>query len=134
MNPLDRRKHLAAFSKKIRRGGRVTKAQALYLANVFERISKGEDANYVLGVKYSRGQSQNDAIGRQKLSEVLHWVACAIDPDTGHGYTLEAALSAARVAFRYPHDLDYLRKKWYEHPHMQSPCRTWRDQDSPFQP
>jgi hypothetical protein len=85
-------------------------------------------------VSYGKGQSANDAIGRQKLSPVLHWVACAIDVGTGLGYTLEEALKVAHQEFHYPHDLEYLRKKWYEHKAMQSAERYWSDPDSPFQP
>lgn len=134
MNPLDTRKRLAAFAEKMQKKAPLAEEEYTYLQNVFSRISAGEDANKVLGVSFSKGNSENDALGRQKLSAVLHWVACAIDTDTGHGYTLEEALKIAHKAFHYPHDLAYLRKKWYEHKAMQSSSRHWSDPDSPFQP
>ena len=136
MNPLDRRKHLAAFAKELKAGKPITKEQTQYLVNVFERISKGEDANRVLGVAYSRGRSEKDALARQKLSMIFHWVACAIktDPTTSRELSLEDALQQAHKLFKYKHDLKYLRDKWYEHKPMQSPLRTWSESDSPFHP
>lgn len=134
MNPLDIRKRFAALADKMANRVLLTDEEYGYLENVLRRIAAGEDANNVLGVSYRRGKSENDAIGRQKLSAVLHWVACAIDTDTGLGYTLEEALKFAHETFRYPHELDYLRKKWHEHKAMQSTDRYWSDPDSPFQP
>lgn len=134
MNPFDIRKRLAAFADKLENKTALNDEEHSYLSNVFRRVADGEDANKVLGVSFMRGQSVNDAIGRQKLSMLLHWVACAIDADTGLGYTLEEALEVAHKEFDYPHDLDYLRKKWYEHKAMQSTSRYWSDPDSPFQP
>ena len=136
MSPLDVRKRLAAFANKLSAGKRVTKAEAVYLSQVFRRISEGEDANCVLGVKYSRGQSQRDALARQELSKIFQWVAAAIeaDPDDDQVLSLEAALEQAHKLFRYPHDLRYLRDKWYENKSMQSPLRTWSDIDSPYKP
>lgn len=133
MNPLDIRKRLAAFAYKMEKKTPLTDEEYSYLQKIFLRIAAGEDANKVLGVSFSKGKSKNDAIGRQKLSAVLHWVACAIDADTGHGYTLEEALKFAHKAFNYPHELDYLRKKWHEHKAMQSVDRYWFDPDSPYQ-
>ena len=137
MNPLDTRKRLAAFAKQIRGGGRVTKAQALYLANVFERISKGEDANMVLGIKSKRGQSEKAAKARQDMSKILHWVAGSIERDDIHEvepYTLDKACQEAVKHFKLEHDSDYIKKQWYENPHMRSSIRTWSDEDSPFHP
>lgn len=134
MNPLDVRKRLAAFAKKLAKKTPLDQEEFRYLENVFRRIAEGEDANVVLGVAYSKGRSENDAIGRMKLSAVLHWVAGAIDPNTGLGLTLEEALEAAHKMFKYPHDLSYLRKKWHEHKAMQLADRHWSDPDSPFQP
>ena len=136
MNPLDTRKRLAGFAKQLKAGKTITKEQTQYLVNVFERISQGEDANRVLDVTYSRGRSEKDALARQSLSMIFHWVACAIetDPMTGQKILLEDALEQAHKLFKYKHDLKYLRDKWYEHKPMQSPLRTWSEPDSPFYP
>ena len=134
MNPIDIRKRLHAFAIKMEKKLPLDDEEYLYLNRVFSRIAAGEDANEVLGILYSRGHSENDAIGRQKLSRVLHWVAGAIDPDTGFGYKLEEALQIAHKEFDYPHDLGYLRKRWYEQTEMQSAFRKWSDPDSPFDP
>ena len=135
MNPLDHLKRIKAFTEQLKNKQPLTAEQYQYLANVFERIGNGEDANKVLGVKYDVGQNETKAEARQSISFALHWIANAILPtaDEGLGYTLDQAFAEAENHFP---DLSYdmLRKYWYQpdKKHMQNPSRGTFDPDSPY--
>ena len=146
MNPLDYRKNLAAFAQKMESKTEPTEEQYQYLADAFTRISKGDDANKVLGVAFQKHQTETNAAARQKLSAVLHWVAGAITPTDGDppglGLTLEQAFEqAAPVARKLfavegseKYDASYIKKCWYaaDKAHMRDPNRGHFDQDSPY--
>ena len=143
MNPTDRRKYLTAFAQQMQQKKELTDPQFEYLANVFTKISAGEDANKVLGLKYQRGKGPKKDKARQNLSLILHWIAGAMatTTDGGHGYTLEEACNKAVPFAReifgdkdsQKYDVDYLRKCWYKpsYAHMRSPTRGHFDKDSP---
>ncbi len=144
MNPADYRKNLAAFAQQMQQKKPLTESQFEYLANTFTKISAGEDANKVLGLNYSAGNGPSKERARQKISIVLHWIACAIEPieRDGLGYTLEKAcaegVEIARKTFGVKgsekYDASYLKKCWYnpEYAHMRSPNRDPFDPDSPL--
>jgi hypothetical protein len=137
MSPLDTRKYLAAFVRQIQAGEPVTDEQREYFAEVFDRISQGEDANAVLGLKFEVGKTEDAAQKRQKMSLILHWISGAINKSDLHEtdpYTLDAACVRAVEVFSLEFDASYLKKQWYNYQHMQDPIRTWRDEDSPFYP
>ena len=143
MNPADFRKNLAAFAKQMQQKKGLTDLQFEYLASTFQRIASGEDANKVLGLNYGAGNGPNKERSRQKMSLVLHWIACAIQPQErgGLGYTLEKACveagDFARTTFDVKgsekYDADYLKKCWHnpDYAHMRSPTRDHFDPDSP---
>jgi len=146
LNPLDYRKNLAAFAQQMQSKKAPTGEQYQYLANAFQRISEGEDANVVLGVKFQKNQTKTSAAARQKLSAILHWIAGAITPVDGDrpglGLTLEEAFVQATPLARKlfgvessdKYDASYIRKCWYaaDKKHMQDPVRGHFDQDSPY--
>jgi len=135
MNPLDHLKRIKSFAEQLKNKQPLTAEQYQYLANVFERIGNGEDANHVLGINYKRGSSEKDAEARQQISLAMHWIASAIQPETneGLGYTLDKAFEEAEKYFR---DFSYemLKKHWYalDKKHMQNPSRGAFDPDSPY--
>jgi hypothetical protein len=143
VNPIDYRKNLAAFVLQMQQKQGLTDLQFKYLAEAFKKIVAGEDANKVLGLNYSAGNGPNKALTRQKMSLVLHWIACAIEPINrdGLGYTLEKACVEAQtlaqtlfgVSGSEQYDASYLKKCWYkpENAHMRSPTRNHFDPDSP---
>jgi hypothetical protein len=146
MNPLDTRKRLKAFAEQMKEGCAPSDEQYRYLHWAFEKIAAGEDANKVLGVAFSRGKKKSDAEARQKMSFVLHWVACAVEPRDGdlpgQGYTHEKAFEEAAILARQifgvsetdKYDAQYIKKCWYakDKQHMQSPVRQSFEPDSPF--
>ena len=148
MNPLDIRKRLRVFSLKMSSQGELTKEEYEFLHHVFNRIADGEDANKVLGIKFGRGKSLNDANIRQAISFIIHWIECAVQPLDGelpgHGYTVSEACNAAApilkemlgLASTDRYDAEYIRQCYYkpEFAHMRSKDRKTFDEDSPFQP
>lgn len=141
MNPLDHRKNWIAFTHQLREKKPLSDEQFEYLDMVFTKILNGCDPKEALGLKYSRGTSEKDAISRQKISIVLSWVACAIEPlekdgePWGSGLTLEEAFVQAETLFpSFGYSADTIRKYWYssDKSHMQSPERFFSDPDSPI--
>ena len=146
MNPLDYRKNLAAFAQQMQSKTEPTEEQYQYLADSFARISKGEDANKVFGVSFQKHHTETNAVTRQKLSMVLHWVAGAVTPTDGDppglGLTLEQAFEQAAPLARKlftmegsgKYDASYIKKCWYaaDKAHMRDPNRGHFDQDSPY--
>jgi len=148
MNPLDVQKRLKVFAQKLSTHAPLSNEEHEYLANVFDRIAEGEDANEVLGVKFGKGNSLSDAKKRQALSFIIHWIECAIQPVDaeipGHGYDVSQACNEAVPILRKmlgvedgdKYDADYIRQCYYKpaYAHMRSELRRALDQDSPFQP
>ena len=147
MNPLDVRKKLKIFAKKMSMQEVPTDGEYIFLKNVFSRIADGEDANEVLGVKFSRGNSLKDARNRQAISFIIHWIECAMQPVDGelpgNGYSVTEACNAAVPILKKlldventdKYDAEYIRQCYYkpEFAHMRSVTLTALDQDSPFQ-
>jgi hypothetical protein len=103
MSPRNQRKRFQALADQLRDVSRpLNKAQLLYLADVFERIGLGEDANDVLGLVYGPGRSEKDEIALEDRSLILHWMTCAMLPENtldefgelvgGLGLTLDQAV------------------------------------------
>ncbi len=148
MNPLDMRKRMRVFALKMSSRGELTNEENEFLHQVFNRIADGEDANEVLGVKFGRGKSLNDASIRQAISFIIHWIECAIQPLDGelpgHGYSVSEACNAAAPILKEmlgientdKYDAEYIRQCYYkpEFSHMRSLARRALDQDSPFNP
>lgn len=148
MNPLDIRKRMRVFALKMSSQGELTNEEYKFLHQVFNRIADGEDANEVLGVKFGRGKSLNDANIRQAISFIIHWIECAIQPLDGelpgHGYSVSEACNAAAPILKEmlglentdKYDAEYIRQCYYkpEFSHMRSLERRALDHDSPFNP
>lgn len=146
MNPLDNRKRLIAFAEKMSNQTPPSEAEYAFLKNAFYRIGNGEDANYVLGVKFGRGQSLSDAKQRQALSFIIMWIESAIQPvdgeNPGLGYSVSEACEKAAPVLRKmlgvedtdKYDAEYIRQCYYkkEFEHMRSETRGVFDRDSPF--
>lgn len=104
MFPSDQRKRFLAAADQIRNGSPLTDEQLEYLANVFEQIGHGSDANQVMGLTYSPGQRKVDEEALQERSFLFHWMRCAQVPaglldeqgcDVGGlGLTLEQTVNA----------------------------------------
>ena len=126
MNPLDIRKRFRVFALKMSSQGELTKEEYEFLYQVFNRIADGEDANEVLGVKFGRGKSLNDANIRQAISFIIHWIECAIQPLDGelpgHGFTVSEACNAAAPILKEmlglestdKYDAEYIRQCYYK--------------------
>jgi hypothetical protein len=148
MNPLDVKKRLKVFAKRMSTHSPLSNEEYDYLANAFMQIADGEDANQVLGVKFGRGNSLSDGKKRQALSVTIHWIECAIQPADGPipglGYSVSKACSEAVPVLRKmlgvedseKYDAEYIRQCYYkpEFSHMRTELRGVFDRDSPFQP
>lgn len=148
MNPLDVQKRIKVFATKLSTDTPLSDEERTYLANVFDRIADGEDANEVLGVKFGRGKSLSDARKRQAISFIIHWIECAIEPvDSevpGLGYTVSEACIEAELIIKKmlgvegsdKYDAEYIRQCYYNpaFAHMRSQNRGIFESDSPFQP
>lgn len=149
MSHLDKLRLLKDAAKQMLRGEPLSKEQLHYFGAVLLSISAGEDANVVLGVRPNRGQKDSDAVAKQRMSLILHWVAGAIEPDPQSG---EKPLSIERACEQaihsivpiakklYPgaddrnYDVDYLVRCWSEpaYQHMRSSLRQFFDNDFPY--
>jgi hypothetical protein len=140
-NYLDQRRALRDLAGQLLRGEALLPVQSSYLGLAFLRIADGENANSVLSVSPRKGQTDAQAMSRQNLSIVMHWIAGAVAPEpVGYGYSVEKACQeAVPIAQKQfgdstgeKYDALYLRKKWYEYQHMQSDTRLFYDKDFPY--
>jgi hypothetical protein len=123
--------------------------QRSFLSFAFYRIGTGEDANKVLGLKLQPGQKLKDLISRRRLSYILHFIACAMNPDpysNDKAMDIEAACEWAKdnlvpeAKKKFPgaddneYDVEYLLRCWTapEYEHMRSCERQWFDADFPY--
>lgn len=146
MNPLDTRKRMATFAKKLKTCAPLTEEEYAYLEAVFDRLSCGEDPSAVLGLKFGRGQSEEDARHRQALHLVLHWIECATQPldadPAGLGYSVTKACEEGSKILRKQlevtdpdaYDASYVRKCYYnpKYQHMRKTLVGALDIDSPY--
>jgi len=149
MSYLDKRRILSALSQQLFREEPLSSEQMKYLSVVFWQIANGEDANIVLAVKPRRGQKMSDAVAKQRMSLILHWVAGAVNSDTncnGKKLTIVEACEAAIDSIvpiakqLYPgaddcvYDVEYLVRCWSEptYRHMRSVDRQFFDDDFPY--
>ncbi len=129
MNPADQKKLFRAFAKQLENGIPPTKAQTDYLIHIFRGIADGRDPTRILGLTYGDGKSKQAEKSRAYMDFVMHWIACAIKPDTDkYGnpikpYSMKKAFEEgsklARKLFAVTdsdsYDPAYIRKKWYQH-------------------
>lgn len=106
MSPRNQRKRFLALADQLRNDSSpLNKDQLAYLADSFEQIGLGADANNVLGLVYGPGRSEKDEIALEDRSLILHWMTCAMLPENvldefgepagGLGLTLEQAVDGA---------------------------------------
>lgn len=135
MGPADNRRVYADLARQLSSGEELLKEERTFLAACFERLSTGEDANIVFGLKLGRGQSAADAERRRMVSVLLHLVAAHVHD----GLQVERACAkVSEISHRLPtngpaYDADYLRQCWYEYPHMRSLDRSLYDPDFPYE-
>lgn len=135
MGPADNRRIYGDLAKQLSSGEELIDEQRRFLASCFERLSTGEDANIVFGLKLGRGQSAADAERRRVVSFLLHLVAAHVDEDL----PVEVACAkVAEISHRLPtngaaYDADYLRQCWYKYPHMRSLDRSLYAPDLPYE-
>lgn len=135
MGPADNQRVYAELARQLTSGEELIDEQRRFLASCFKRLSTGEDANIVFGLKFGRGQSAADAERRGVVSFLLHLVAAHVD----EGLPIEEACAkVSDISHRLPtnsaaYDADYLRQCWYQHPHMHSLDRSLYDPDFPYE-
>jgi hypothetical protein len=149
MSPGDHRRILGALAQQLACGEDLTPEQREFLSRAFYRISNGGDANEVFGVKRGRGKKVKDDLARQGLSQILHWVACAISPDPSSDERAMSVEDAIELAVqeivpsvlanmpegdKYEYSVEYLMSCWSDprYKHMRSPARTFWDPDFPY--
>ncbi len=135
------RKRFLAVAKTFRSGKRLTKEQTEYLAERFEEIGAGADANEIFGLTYGKGRSKADEVRRENLRLIFSWVITAIQPEPeGFGWSLTkalteaAALSSSKNCPFKPIEYNSLRRAWYsqKYKYLKSLYIYSTDQDSPF--
>jgi hypothetical protein len=135
MGPSDNRRVYGELARQLTSSEELIDEQRTFLAACFERLSAGEDANVVFGLKSRAGQRALDAERRRMLSFLLHLVATLVDS----GLEVEAACAkVSDVSDRLPtngpaYDAAYLRQCWYQYPHMRSTKRSLYDPDFPYE-
>lgn len=149
MNPANQKKLFRAFAKQLENGLPPTKEQTEYLIHIFRGIADGRDPVRILGLTYGNGKSKQDETSRAYIDLVMHWIACAIKPDTDQNgkpikpYSMREAFEEgskiARKLFKVtdPNSYDpaYIKKKWYQLKKQgkASIYRTAADQDSIYE-
>ena len=150
MSHEDQKRILLDLARQLDAGEELDASQMRYLAIVFYRIASGENANVVLGVKPSRGQKPADITNRRRMSMILHWVACAMQPSPSSDQkamtlaeasvlAMDTVVPKAKLAFPGAedkiYDADYIQRCWTDpaYAHMRSTKRTFFDKDLPYQ-
>lgn len=145
MTTLKQKKWFKKYSGYLRNGGELSAEVRDFLADVFDGLAMGEDANKVFGLGHRIGHSDYDDLKRQQLSLALHWVAGATQPKdeagTGLGLSVTDACKEASkllaIGFKYKGrkiilDSEYLRQCWYKKKLMQKTDRQTDDLDFPY--
>lgn len=149
MSQLDHRRALLDLAYQLDRGEALSDEQRRFLAVVFYRIGRGEDANKVLGLEFGRGERLSDAIARMRMSMILHWVACRVKPDPSSdekamsiekacALAVDTIVPMAKAVYpgadRRHYDAEYILHCWGkpEYAHMRSTERGWFDPDFPY--
>lgn len=149
MSYKDNQRILCALSAQLLGEESLSPEQSQYLGLTLHRISQGEDANHVLGVRPKKGQKTADALARQRMSFILHWIAgqVAADPDgdtkpisieKACELAVDSIVPLAKRAFpgadNRNYSADYLARCWSapENKHMRSPNRGFYDRDYPY--
>lgn len=135
MGPSDNRRVYGELSRQLSSNEPLIDEQRAFLAACFQRLSAGDDANVVFGLKFGQGQSKIGAERRRMVSFLLHLVAALVDD----GLEVEAACAqVSDISDRLPtngpaYDAAYLRQCWYQHAHMHSVDRSLYDPDFPYE-
>ncbi len=149
MNHLDHQRIMLDLAYQLDRNELLLPEQIRFLAIALYRIGTGEDANKVLQVTPKPGQKLKDITARRRLSVILHWIACSVNPDPGSeekAMSVEAACELATQTIvpaakkMYPgaddhqYEVEYLLRCWSapEYAHLQSCERGWFDPDYPY--
>jgi hypothetical protein len=147
VTPSDHRRIYLQLAEDIRLD-QLSQDQKTLLSVVFYQIGKGGDANAVLGLNLKKGQKRSDGDARQRLSLVMHYIACLLDEPKvkgGRKMSVQAACEKAMATIvpaskaLYPsakgpaYDADYLIRCWHapEYAHMRSTNRSLYDADAP---
>ncbi len=135
---LTNRKRLKVYAQNLRKGT-LPKAVINFLADALEQISEGRDANEMLEVKYSAGQSISDEIARQDLALKFHMIMAYIDKEGGNELSVTQALKAVSQLSQLPNSLKpvgytSLRARWYkkENEYLKKLEFSPLDEDSPY--
>ncbi len=133
------------------RGDELSADQCNFLAIALYRIGSGEDANHVFNVQGGRGHKLANVIARRRMSVILHWVACKVQPDPDSDEKVMSVSAACEEAISsivpaakdiFPgaddtaYDVEYILRCWTDptNAHMRFPTRGWYDPDYPYYP
>lgn len=96
MNVTTQQKRFATLAKQLKNNIPLNSKQRQYLAECFEKLSVGADANLALGLSRAKGESLTKELSRQRQALILHWVSNAILPtnEAGLGLLVEEAIDA----------------------------------------
>jgi len=144
MSPEDNRRILGILAAQIRQNINLTNSQLNFLEQKLQVIADGGSADQVLGLNFSKGQTDRQFQSRKRLSFIFHWIANAILPIDQDGLGLkvnDALLKAsewASIVFsnvsETKYDFSYLKNQWYNpaNKHLHDPNRDPFDPDFPY--
>ena len=140
MFPRTQKKRFLTLCDQLESGKELTRRQRDYLASCFYAIGNGEDSNSVFGLSYVQGRSKTDEKRRENLRLMFSWIAAAIDPELGHGWTLKkaldeaAALCATKGSPFNARSREAIERAWYnkKYRYLKAPIFCATDLDSPI--
>ena len=71
---LQQRKRLGELGERIKASAQLSKADQVYLVDLFERIAHGEDANKMLQLTYGRGEKKLNDVKNANYARLFHWM------------------------------------------------------------
>jgi len=145
----DQQRWLLDLAVQLSQGKPLLAEQKRFLSLVLYRIGSGEDANTVLRARKKRGEKLSDVIAKRRMSLILHWVACAINPDPDSAKKVMSLTAACELATTtivpfakamFPgadnreYNTEYIQRCWGnpKYAHMRSTERGWFDADFPY--
>jgi len=136
VNTADIRRRFKNTARQIRSGNPLRQDQLAYLADAFDRIGDGADANDVFGLKKIRGEKNSTIEARKDISLVLSLVAAYRSPEEDGGYGLSLDQSFIKASQAFPeYSPETLERYWRQQDkkHMRNIDRKSEDQDNPFE-
>ena len=132
----DQRRRFLKLADQLRQNNpALSDEQRNYLADRFEEIAYGANANDIFGLSFWQGRSRLEEHSKHNFVRIFHWIEGAIDAD-GHALTITQALEAAsclsnNLAWKNPKNpkmilkpgptglfkpisFEMLRKAWYD--------------------